>query len=327
MRGITRFGVVLSILFLLGCSVENDFQDADELAVVEESILETYFSNNDINATLDSSGIYYVVDTANANGTSALGRVVSIYYTASILDGATFDEHTEEDGDPVIMEQGADAIWPVGLDNGLALMNEGETYTFYLPSSKAYSFFAFSTLIPANSIVVFQVTVMQVQTLTERLTEETATISTYIVDSALNDLDLHPIDSVERLNSGVWIKTLEEGYGTSNPQDNQFVSVRYIGSYLEDGTVFDQTGGSATFDYPLNTNLVIPGFDAGIANMVEGERAMIIMPSNMAYGSSVRCIPDYFKSEFVAAGIIPGYSLQIDPYDILIFEIELVSIN
>ena len=322
-----KLGAILASFYLLGCSVDNDFLDADELADAEDDILQTFFIDNDISASLDTSGIYYVVDTANSAGESALGQVVSIYYTAWILNGSLFDEHTEDDGDAVIMEQGANAIWPIGLDDGLALMREGETFTFYLPSAKAYSFFQFSTLIPSNSIVVFQVTVDEVQSIVERLTEETNIINTYVADSALNDLDLHPTDSVERLNSGVWYKTLVRGSGSVNPQNNDLVSVQYIGTYLEDGTIFDQTTGSSTFDYPFNNNLVIPGFDAGIGNMVVGERAMVIMPSNVAYASSVRCIPAYFKSEFVAAGIIPGYSLLIDPFDILIFEIELESIN
>ncbi len=327
MNRLFTFGVIFGISFLSSCSIDNDFVDADDLATVEKEQLQQYFDENGISATEDGSGIYYVVDTANTGGTPAQGNVVSIYYTGSLLNGSVFDEHTVQDGDPVIMEQGANAIWPVGLDDGLALMNEGETFTLYLPSAKAFGIFEFSSLIPSNSIVVFQVTVAQVQTLTERLTEETNIINTYISDSALNDLDMHPTDSVERLSSGVWFKTLVRGYGTATPADNQFVSVRYAASYLESGVVFDQTSGNATFDFPHNTNLVIQGFDDAVGNMVEGERAMAILSSNLAYGSSVRCIPGYFKSEFIAAGILPGYSLQVDPYEILIFEIELVNIN
>jgi len=84
-------------------------------------------------------------------------------------------------------------------------------------------------------------------------------------------------EGVITLESGLQIKHIEVGTGKS-PVDTDQVKVAYKGSTI-DGHVFDENE-DATF--PLNG--VVKGFKEGLMNMKEGGKAIITMPSDLAYG-------------------------------------------
>ena len=106
--------------------------------------------------------------------------------------------------------------------------------------------------------------------------------------------------TTEPTSSGMYyIETLKGSGPDANGGDR--VEVKYKGTFI-DGEVFD----SGIFPFTLGIGMVIPGWDEGIKYMNEGGKAILIIPSNMAYGPSGR-------------GSIPGYST-------LIFEVELLSI-
>jgi FKBP-type peptidyl-prolyl cis-trans isomerase len=82
----------------------------------------------------------------------------------------------------------------------------------------------------------------------------------------------------------------------------QSVTVGYAGRLLSDKQ-FD----AGTFTFTLGVGQVVSGFDEGIAKMKIGEKATLIFPSVLGYGSSGS-----------GSGSIPGYSP-------LIFDIEVIS--
>lgn len=84
-------------------------------------------------------------------------------------------------------------------------------------------------------------------------------------------------------------------------KSGQSVTVKYTGKLLTDRT-FD----AGTFSFFLGAGQVIEGFDEGIAKMKVGEKATLIFPSSLGYGSRG------------AGADIPGNSP-------LLFEIEVVS--
>ena len=108
-------------------------------------------------------------------------------------------------------------------------------------------------------------------------------------------------EGVKTLESGLQIQILNEGKG-KQPKADDDVTVSYKGT-LVDGTVFDQ-GDSVQF----NLNHVVKGFSEGLQNLKEGGKAILTMPSDLAYGDR-------------AAGhkIPAGSTLQ--------FEVELVKVN
>ena len=61
------------------------------------------------------------------------------------------------------------------------------------------------------------------------------------------------------------------------------VSVKYVGK-LTDGTIFDATEDSEPFEFTIGADEVIPGFQDGIIGMSAGEKKVINIPVEEAYG-------------------------------------------
>ncbi|MCK5220950.1 MAG: FKBP-type peptidyl-prolyl cis-trans isomerase [Candidatus Aminicenantes bacterium] len=85
-------------------------------------------------------------------------------------------------------------------------------------------------------------------------------------------------------------------------ENGDTVTVKYTGKLL-DGSVFD----NGIFSFILGRGEVIPGFDQGIAFMKEGGKAQLIIPSNLAYGST-------------------GQN-TIPPYTTLLFNVEILKVD
>ncbi len=105
--------------------------------------------------------------------------------------------------------------------------------------------------------------------------------------------------------SGLVYVCTKKGKGPK-PGYKQTVKVHYTGKLL-DGTVFDSSlERGEPIEFELGVGHVIPGWDEGIALMSKGEKGILYIPSNLAYGPR-------------QAGDI------IKPYSNLMFEVELVD--
>jgi len=106
---------------------------------------------------------------------------------------------------------------------------------------------------------------------------------------------------------GLKIYTINKGTGRK-PKAGEMVHVHYTG-YLTDGTKFDSSyDKNQPLVFPVGKGNVIAGWDKGLQELQVGEKAILYIPSFMAYG------------EKGAGGVIP-------PNSNLIFEVELVKIG
>ncbi|MEK9604076.1 MAG: peptidylprolyl isomerase [Flavobacteriaceae bacterium] len=113
------------------------------------------------------------------------------------------------------------------------------------------------------------------------------------------------VKGMKKTDSGLFYEITREGSG-DHPAKGSNVSVHYRGMLL-DGTVFDSSyQRNEPISFPLGEGKVIPGWDEGIALLTKGASAKLVIPSQLAYGSSG------------AGGVIP-------PDATLIFEVELVE--
>lgn len=109
------------------------------------------------------------------------------------------------------------------------------------------------------------------------------------------------------LPSGLQYTEIEAGDGPL-AEAGQIVSVHYTGT-LEDGTVFDSSyNRGEPISFPLGAGFVIPGWDEGIAMMNVGAQAILVIPPDLAYGSTG------------AGGVIP-------PNATLVFDVELLGVQ
>lgn len=105
--------------------------------------------------------------------------------------------------------------------------------------------------------------------------------------------------------SGLQYKVLKQGNG-KQPTAQDRVTVHYAGTLI-DGTPFDSSikrGQPATF----SVSGVIRGWTEALQLMKEGDKWMLYIPYELAYGER-------------------GSGAQIPPYSTLLFEVELIKVN
>jgi peptidylprolyl isomerase len=112
-------------------------------------------------------------------------------------------------------------------------------------------------------------------------------------------------DAVKDEN-GIFQRVIRKGFGDV-PAKGDTVSVIYKGMLL-DGTVFDQSAlAGGPFKFRVGTGEIIEGWDKVVATMRKGEKRLVVIPPELAYGSSG------------ISGVIPAEAY-------LVFEMELTAI-
>lgn len=121
-----------------------------------------------------------------------------------------------------------------------------------------------------------------------------------------NFIEKQKID-VEPTESGMYFINLYTGSGKP-VEYGDIVTVNYEGRFLN-GKFFDSTvKRNQPFEFVYGTEMqVIPGLEDAIGRMREGQRALIILPSDLAWGEKGS-----------STGIIP-------PFTTVIYEVELVK--
>ncbi|HYY44304.1 MAG TPA: FKBP-type peptidyl-prolyl cis-trans isomerase [Actinomycetota bacterium] len=118
--------------------------------------------------------------------------------------------------------------------------------------------------------------------------------------SATGSSDCRP-GHTERFESGLEVTDIECGDG-KQAKEGDLLSVSYVGR-LKSGKVFDASrrhGGP--FQFVLGAGGVIPGWDVGLRGMRAGGKRRLVIPPDLAYGSSG--VPQ--------AGIPPNATLVFD---------------
>jgi len=79
-------------------------------------------------------------------------------------------------------------------------------------------------------------------------------------------------------------------------QKGDTISVHYTGR-LSDGEVFDSSEGRAPLKFTVGAGQMIPGFDAAVVGMAQGEKKTVSIAPDQAYGQrSDECLFDFPRS-------------------------------
>ncbi|CAL1140658.1 unnamed protein product [Cladocopium goreaui] len=103
---------------------------------------------------------------------------------------------------------------------------------------------------------------------------------------------------VRQDSRGVVVQTVMRGDGITYPKSGDRISVHYTGKLASNGRKFD-----STYD-----RQVIAGWDVALMKLSQGEKAVVTVPSALAYGPR-------------------GYGKLIPPNSDLIFEVHLVKVS
>lgn len=127
-------------------------------------------------------------------------------------------------------------------------------------------------------------------------------------EKAKQEAELDKIASgFKKTNSGLRYQIIQKGKG-AKAEKGKNISVHYKGQ-LADGTVFDSSyQRKQPIDFTVGIGQVIKGWDEGLQLLQVGDKARLVIPSDLAYGSQG------------AGGVIP-------PNATLIFDVELMDVK
>ena len=192
--------------------------------------------------------------------------------------------------------RGESSVFPIsdlidGWAEAIKLMNPGDEWLVFVPSAQAFGADALGDLIPPNSDLVYRV---QLEGFLSQFELEEAAAAPRPERSALSGADMAawqanlPWDAdrpgVTTLPSGLSLVVLERGPmegATPTPDDK--VRIHYEGRLAETSAFFDSSwsgGGPAEF----RVGSLIPGFTEALTYMHPGDRLLVHIPSDLAYG-------------------------------------------
>lgn len=259
------------------------------------------------------SGMYYRYLTQNEGETAKLGDIVEIDLSYYLM---------KEGGDSLMYSTGMlpepafdlvrESTFPGDLYEGFTMMHKGDSMSFIMSADSVFRRQFQAHIMPdfvkPETMLRWEVKMNDIMTEEEfnarqnakeeaKFAEAKQVLETFLAE---NGIDATPTES------GLVYVCTQTGKG-AQPTVGQNVKVHYTGKLL-DGTVFDSSvERGEPISFPLGMGHVIPGWDEGIALMKKGEKGVLYIPANLAYGNR-------------NAGPIP-------PYSNLIFEVELVDIE
>ena len=142
----------------------------EKQTATDEKLLKDYFTKKNISPIKTATGLYYVIREEGKGQLPVPGDSITMNYTGTLLDGTTFDSNEDtafHHVQPFQFVLGKSQVIQ-GWDQGVALLKQGSKATLYIPSGMAYGAQtrpgsgANPKGIPANSILVFEVQLVNV---------------------------------------------------------------------------------------------------------------------------------------------------------------------
>jgi FKBP-type peptidyl-prolyl cis-trans isomerase len=280
---------------------------------IDEQLLQEYFAKNGIKPKKTASGLYYTVSKEGNGPTPKTGQTLSVNYTGKLMNGNVFDSNTDSSfkhPEPFKLPIGKGQVIK-GWDEGLMLINKGAKATLYIPSTLAYGSQDRSPQIPANSILIFDVEVLDIEASPEQPTQRDPAEQANIDDKLLQDYFKKNNIKATKTPSGLYYTVTQKGLGATAAKGKK-VTMNYTGKTL-DGKLFDSNvdpkfNHVSPFTFTLGVGQVIKGWDEGVQLLQLGAKGSFFIPSGLAYGPSA-------MGNAIAAN------------SVLIFDVEVVGID
>ena len=140
------FLTLLSSIFIVSSCTYGELDD---------DIILQYIADNNLNAEPTGSGLYFIINSYGNGKVPNSNSIVTVAYKGTLTDGTIFDQ------------SGVDGItFPLtnviqGWQEGIPLFSEGGSGILLIPSALGYGNQAIGS-IPANSVLIFEVTLLNV---------------------------------------------------------------------------------------------------------------------------------------------------------------------
>lgn len=280
------FILFASICLLSSCLKEDEGSSRTVQFEMDIESIENYLADNNLTAQTSNSGLHYIIEEEGTGDFPALTQTVSIRFKQYLLDGTVINDITSDSSITVNIQS-----LLIGIQESLLLLKKGGKGTFLLPSYMGLGTNS-SPSIPPNSVLIFEIELVDIITPERVLEIDIETIKNYLTENNIE---------ADSTADGIYYFFEEEGEG-ENPASNATVTVKYKGYFLN-GNVFDQTEDDKTATFSLSG--VIEGWKLGIPLFKKGGKGTLLIPSALAYG--------------------PSGNSTIPPNTVLAFDIELVD--
>ncbi|MEO9967183.1 MAG: FKBP-type peptidyl-prolyl cis-trans isomerase [Reichenbachiella sp.] len=309
----TRLFTILALLVgtILGqsCEQESEFEKQQKES---DNQIQNYLKLNNISAQQADNGIYYELLTENEKGRiPKTGEVMAVKYEIRTLDQKLLESHTS---DSTLLKFGWNYIIPGGFNYGLDIMRKGEKIRIYVPSYLAYNSYSSGRLFPSFSNFILEIELVEIYTEDEVFEHQIDQIEAYI--------DTQEISNLTPTTSGLYFKPLNASGGVQ-AKTYHSVEFHFKRKYL-DGTLIQQTEDDKPLTARLDSNQLVDGLREGLLKMSVGGKALLIMPSEIAFGPSVKVIPSEVRHDLWEDGFIGSL---VDAYSIVVYEVEIVDLK
>ena len=263
-------------------------------------------------------GLQYkiIVDSAGPLVEQGGAAIVHMTYTN---EKDTFDSRKINRGMPFPIRIPDSIIDKSSLERGLTFLSKGDSASFIMSTDSLYKGVPRDKMPPElkpGSMTTFHIRVVSVLTkdsvkvLEKRREQQMMAMEIQRQMQVQMDtvaiLDYCKVNKLKpkRTPKGVYYVVTKAAEGiTLQPGDT--ANTIYTGKLIN-GVTFDSNVGKAPFSLIVGMGQVIPGWDSGLMALKKGEKAILMIPSSLAYG------------ERGAGGAIP-------PNSVLIFDIEVLK--
>ena len=203
------------------------------------------------------------------------------------------------------------------IEEGIMLMSETDSATFFVSADSMFAKVFHKPMpsgIKKGSKLIFEIHLFKIQsagdaeaeirqTMEDRFIAEKQSLDKYIAENKI---------TTKPTASGLYIIVTEKKKGKLPVKGNK-ITVQYTGKFLN-GEVFDGLIPNHPMTYIFGEGKMLTGWEEAFAQLHEGEKATLIIPSELAYGEKGK------RNASSGVYIVP-------PYTTLIYEVEVVSIK
>ncbi len=142
-----KYLTFLTVLIVIFSACKKEESQADK----DDTIIQQYLSDNNIQATKDASGLYYVITEEGTGDHPDINSEVTVRYKGYLTNGTVFDQ-TSGNSTATFPLSGLIKGWQIGIPK----LKQGGKGTFFVPSALGYGSQSVGS-IPANSVLIFDI--------------------------------------------------------------------------------------------------------------------------------------------------------------------------
>ncbi|MFC6996077.1 FKBP-type peptidyl-prolyl cis-trans isomerase [Rufibacter roseus] len=128
----------------------------------DDKKIQEYIKENKLDAKKTESGIYYVITQPGTGANAKDGDTVSVKYKGTLLSGKEFDSSERNGGQPIEFPLGQNRVIK-GWEEGIKQFNKGSKGILLIPSPQGYGAMAQGPDLPANSVLRFDVELVDIK--------------------------------------------------------------------------------------------------------------------------------------------------------------------